>query len=335
MAERLAGKGASRKRAKLEEAQLRFPLRLASFSPVWCCGLGAENEEVALHVFCGRKRSDPREIPDGTHEQMLLERFTLVADTSQGYLPACMDALKSMESFLQKCLDDGVASWAVGSKEVMDNLRGDLMKAFEVFYEIDEKMFDSLEVLFKRSFTSQESLTKYLRELENYSESLVNRPVLEESGVMSSSSLYSYLQDQGHDHAILTGILINPDVTSDEGITDVKELNEMLLRIDNRMSDAYNDAYGNTSNLQASMSSSGLETEFKAMIVSLQFLEEILGLLSTYVDYIMECCTFLERHVVVVLKVLEKESYEHAELLRKFAEHGGTLAELRRMKSGI
>jgi hypothetical protein len=163
----------------------------------------------------------------------------------------------------------------------------------------------------------------------------VNRPVLEESGVMSSSSLYSYLQDQGHDHAILTGILINPDVTSDEGITDVKELNEMLLRIDDRMSDAYNDAYGNTLNLQASMSSSGLETEFKAMIVSLQFLEEILGLLSTYVDYIMECCTFLERHVVVVLEVLEKESYEHAELLRKFAEHGETLAELRRMKSGI
>jgi hypothetical protein len=124
-----------RKRARLEEAQLRFPLRVASFSPVWCSGLDARNEEPAF--FNSRPLLKLTKATVGNASVVLsvpntktMERLVVVNDLSRGYLHACTNALGIIQAFSQKCLKEGVASWALTDGPVaMVQIKEDLLRA--------------------------------------------------------------------------------------------------------------------------------------------------------------------------------------------------------------
>jgi hypothetical protein len=177
----------SRKRARQEELQWRFAVKVASFCPVWCTGYSQGMEEPQFLAWRHGSNPLPATMPASPlpiapiapptppppmapvapptpppTQPKPVERLVLSIVPSAGSLQKCKLGLQDIRMFAEQCLDVDSVLWPKPHE-----LKEDLQEALETlqFYQVD--VVRNLDSFVKSCDTLQESLLQCFTRLES------------------------------------------------------------------------------------------------------------------------------------------------------------------------
>lgn len=323
----------SRKRAREEELQWRFPVRLASFCPTWCTGLDPKFEEPAFAVFSGgvHHLASPDPEPNVSEE--------LELHVTEGTLVSNLHAIESISEFAQEFLAQGLASSVAGNEESIQRLRDNIIKALTITNETEEKLEEALSDLMRRSVRLQENVIGKFKYLELELQHIIAQPELNQSlrALEYVAQLRKWVKESETSSPMPSPIqlqMLSAHADSDEtySVDEMFPQSESVLDwvrgAITKIADYTLQALGSTSTIDLSASADELNMFFTELKASCDLIGESLKNIALLMNIMLTYFDSIYDQVKMTIEFMENETLKSTALWQDFTEWSRDLLEL-------